>query len=313
MAMSKEFLMRKRAAMNSGDNWKARDGRNQVRILPPKDPRCESWFFDFFIHWIPTDKGKTPIVCNKKHNLGHCFICEQIASMMETTDKETLKRAKDMEAKNPCSVVNLMDVDSNASVQKAIMPFSVMGTLIACELEGMDISNPDAGRLVVIHKNNKNNKISYETIVAPHPSPLEDKSVLTEQTDLFKRFKPMTYEQQKQFMYGEDVDEDPNQRGLIDAMMMSAFKAEFKTGSVVPAQQIQPQSASVTPPPVAPQPAPVQQDTRQWYVSDNGVVNPVPETSSGITFLRSSGKNPQIIPVGCTDASGWKLASEYGF
>ncbi len=135
--------------------WKAKEGRNVVRILPPKgDGR---YYFGTRQHFVPGDAGKDlPIVClreDPKHqDAKDCPICQYVAELRESDEKNL---ANDLAGKSRY-YMNIIDKSFEEEGNQVLgcgsrMHVDILGTFTDPDVN-MDITDPESGVDIIIER-----------------------------------------------------------------------------------------------------------------------------------------------------------------
>lgn len=180
------------------------EGPNQVRILPPWDPKMRSPFYELWLHYMrnpadPQGKGK-PVACPLKMRKSKtCIACEEVRRLYDTGSKADEQSAKDLRSTRRvyANVVNMLDTSKGVQV----LDFGTMlyekflnrmlGSPSATGVPDVaalgDISDPDEGYTMVIdRKGTKQFDTKYELRAARNATPIADPTWLTQLHDLSK-------------------------------------------------------------------------------------------------------------------------------
>lgn len=156
--------------------WKPEDGRNRIRILPPKGDDGE-FSKEVSRHF---NVAKFPMNCRKDLDK-KCPICDAVASLFATKDPGDMELAKKIRAKKQW-VMNIVDVKN--SDKKPLVFWS--GPMIYDQIlsyfaddEWGDISDPKKGYDLIIEKTGEGLDTDYKLRTAKDSTELEDSKKLT--------------------------------------------------------------------------------------------------------------------------------------
>ena len=135
--------------------WKAKEGRNVVRILPPKDDG--KYYFGTRQHFVPGDAGKNlPIVClrddPKRQDAKVCPLCQYVAELRESGDK---KLVDDLVGKSRY-YMNIIDKNAEKEGNQVLgcgprMHLDILGVFSDPDVN-MDITDPESGVDVIVQR-----------------------------------------------------------------------------------------------------------------------------------------------------------------
>lgn len=162
-------IQKKMAELGTGKFFKPKEGKNQVRILPPWNDEG-LFFLEATAHYGLKKEGRDiPIPCSGKAD---CPICQFIRKM-EKGGKEDTKLAKRLASRTKF-YVNILD---RKSEKVSIWGFSrkILGGLLnrMDDEDFGDITDPDEGFDVIIEREGTGMKTSYDVRVKPKSSSVD--------------------------------------------------------------------------------------------------------------------------------------------
>lgn len=145
--------------------WKAKVGRNVVRILPPKGGG--KYYFGTRQHFVPGDAGKDlPIVClrdDPKHQEPKvCPLCQYVAELRESDEE---KFANNLAGKSRY-YMNIIDKGAEKEGNQVLgcgsrMHVDILGVFTDPDID-MDITNPESGcDVIIVRVGEKRNDTRY--------------------------------------------------------------------------------------------------------------------------------------------------------
>jgi len=167
-----EAIMKKLDELGSGTFFKAKEGKNQVRILPPWSKKGV-WFKEATLHYGVADKKAYP--CLKMFGK-ECPICNKAEELQEGSDEDR-KIAGRLKPKTKY-YVNIVDRKSG---KVKIWGFSakILGTLLSYvgDPDYGDITDPEEGYDVVIDRTGSGmTDTKYEVRCRPKPSEIDSEN-----------------------------------------------------------------------------------------------------------------------------------------
>jgi len=178
------------------------EGANQVRILPPWDPKMRSPFYELWLHYIrssadPQGKGK-PVACPLKMRKSKtCVACADVRRRFDTGSPADEQVAKALRSTRRvyANVVNMLDPSKGVQVLDfgTMLYEKFLNRMLGAPSDtGVpdvaalgDISHPELGYTMVIdRKGTKQFDTKYELRAARSPSPIADPAWLTQLHDL---------------------------------------------------------------------------------------------------------------------------------
>lgn len=176
----------KKFEANRSKWWKPEEGaRNQIRILPPKDPES-NFYEDNNVHFIQGagDNGTNLAVgCTED-----CKVCKIIRKMEASSDPEVNELASKCRSK-PSFLMNIVDMknlDAGVQVWRTSSE-RVISDLVGyiCDPEWGEFFDAKNGRVVVIKPERKGAVLNYNTTLNPKTSAI-DTEFLKARKDLSK-------------------------------------------------------------------------------------------------------------------------------
>lgn len=215
-----------RDRLTKGNWWRAKEGTNHIRVLPPAEG-ANKWWHEWTLHWS-VGPMRAVVPCLEVHGVESkkCAICEEVARLRSSSSKEDQTLAEAMERQWRV-IVNIVDLDApNLGVQKLLTGTMIAGGLIDYDTDEDygDIDDPQEGFNIRIIRGPKGSQPLYTVKAARERSVLPDMSWLESLDDLSKAFRVYTYEEQKALLKGSRVrtvsgdkdefegDEDPRSR-----------------------------------------------------------------------------------------------------
>ena len=212
-------------------------GKNVRRLLWPKGD-YDSFYSEGFVHYGLGEDGKTMVTCPKtfdKHN--RCPVCEYVAQLQKSKDKDDKKMADDMRAKRKIyiNVINRDSEEEDDSPKVLPIGVTVLKALldILCDPDYGDITDYKDGRDITIKRTGQGLKTEYSVIAKPNTRVASEtipKEELEEQmADLEGLFREYSYEELEDILNGgdgrtdEDEDEDEDE-SEYDDMDLSELK-----------------------------------------------------------------------------------------
>lgn len=207
------------AAESSGGGYNAdydklQNGKNVRRVLWPKGDK-EVPFSEGFLHFSLGADGKKVATCPKTFNEKNpCPICEYVAQLQKSKNKNDKKLADEIKAKRRI-YINVLNRDEEEETPK-VLPIGV--TILKGLLETMcdpdygDITDPENGRDITITRKGQGLNTEYSVLPKPKASvfseELEVDDVEEAMADLDALFIEKTYDELQAILDGEDDSDD---------------------------------------------------------------------------------------------------------
>lgn len=194
---------------------KLQNGKNIRRILWPKgdSEECSS---EGLIHFGLGEDGKQSVICRKTESPhAQCPVCEYIAKLQKSKDKNDKKLADSMKARKRI-FYNVLDRD-NADNPNEVKILAVGTTVqkqiveILCDPDYGDITDYETGHDITIRRTGQGLTTEYTVIPKPASSPatnLSREELEEKMTDLNSMWKIPSVEDIEEILYGTGDDED---------------------------------------------------------------------------------------------------------
>jgi hypothetical protein len=201
--------------------WSPKDGRNVVRILPPK-PGTEDFYVESRVHYN-VGPNKKMVTCGKVAR-GTCAVCDFVDALFKSGDKEDEKLAKRMKATSRY-YFNVVDrtVGEKDEGYGDILVFGA-GATIFTDILGIivdpdfgDITDPDNGRDVIITKSGKQLDTEYKTQARPVQTELGIDKWEEKMVDLSLFLKPRSDEDLEAILEGKEPSGNKDDKGDNDS------------------------------------------------------------------------------------------------
>lgn len=242
--MDKIRARKEQADKSTGGNyefWAPKDGKNTIRILPPKGDRDTFWS-EGYVHFGVGPDNKL-ITCpstfgkNKK-----CPVCEEIERLKNSKNKDDQKLANSMR-KTQRIYMNIIDRDGDSDEDKV----QVMGCgasifkdvlNMVCDPDWGDITSFKSGRDVTITKKGKGLKTEYSTLGKPKSSvaseDIEEDALNDMLADLDAIFSEKSYEDILAVMDGAEGSDDDEDMDYDDMSTAELLELCEERGITVP-------------------------------------------------------------------------------
>lgn len=192
--------------------WQPKDGRNVIRILPPK-PGTDDFYAETKVHYNVGPKKKM-VVCRKTTGES-CVICDFIDELFATKEKADASLAKRMIASSRY-YYNIIDrsVEPDDEEYGKILVYGSGVTVfqdilsIIVDPEFGDITDPEVGRDVIINKTGKELKTEYKVQARPVQTPIGIDDWAEKLVDLSIFIKPKSNEDLEKILNGEEPEKD---------------------------------------------------------------------------------------------------------
>lgn len=195
--------------------WSPKDGRNKIRVLPPKGDR-EEYFAETAIHYnLGPDKNKQ-VVCRKAAGHDDCPVCELREALLKSKDEDDKSLAKDIRAvaKYYYNVFDETLTKKDDNYKKpliygsGITVFEEILTAV-CDPDIGDVTHAETGRNITITRKGKGRKTEYTVQVLPNEAPVDDIEDLDEQLhDIEALTKAKEYDEIVKIMEGDESEEE---------------------------------------------------------------------------------------------------------
>lgn len=196
--------------------WKPKEGRNVIRILPPKGEN--SIYSEARVHF-GVGPNKRMVVCPQ--TIGQpCPVCEQVNKLWQMGGEENERMARSLRATERYyyNVIDrtLQEGDEGYNevmvFSSGVTIFQAIATMIVDPDFG-DVTDPEAGfNLIINRQKGEGRSVSYTVSAQPKQTPLgldnwEEKAV-----DLSIFTKPKSYEEIVDIMNGVEGNNNNNQQ-----------------------------------------------------------------------------------------------------
>lgn len=171
----REAILKKRAEIGSGKFWKPRDGKNQIRILPPYSEKG-LWFFELALHYGFTDEEerKRAYPCMKQWKDEPCPACDAMAIIKK---QDGGKKVADKMFPRSKYYVNLID---RRIGEDKVFIWGISGKMLNEIMSYEDdedygnITHPKKGFDFVIEKSGQGLQTKYQIRIKPKSTPAGD-------------------------------------------------------------------------------------------------------------------------------------------
>lgn len=188
--------------------WSPKDGRNVIRILPPKTG-SEDFYAEARVHYN-VGPDKKMVTCGKTAR-STCAVCDFVDALYKTKDKEDEKLAKRMRATSRY-YFNVVDrsVEEGTEDYGEILVFGSGATIftdilgIIVEPDYGDITNAEKGRDVIINKSGKGLDTKYNTQARPVETAVGIEDFDEKAIDLTVFTKPKSDEDMEAILEGKE-------------------------------------------------------------------------------------------------------------
>lgn len=216
MGAMKSKLEQENSNRGSGANFaKLENGKNIVRVLPPKGER-DSFYEEGYMHFSLGDDGRQVATCPKTFDKNaHCPICEYVDELRLSKNKSDKELADKISSRRRIYINALMRDDEEETPK--VLPIGVTilkGILEAiCDPDYGDITDPEDGRDITINRKGQGLNTEYSVLPKPNTSVVSDEYTIDEleeeMADLDKLFKEVDEDQLLDLIgQGSDVDDD---------------------------------------------------------------------------------------------------------
>lgn len=231
----KEAMKKKRAEIGQGKYWTPKEGKNQVRILPPYS-KAGVWMFELSLHYGFTDDEdrKRAYPCLRQWKGEKCPACDAISEL-----KKVDGGSKAADRMRPRSKYYVNLIDRRIGEDKVfIYGFSgkAMNAIMSYdddEEDYGDITNPKKGFDIVVEKEGSGLKTRYDIRIKPKPTPAGDFADLfdleaeipneisaremadliqVQYSELLEDFDPDEYGKKKKKKEEDDEDDEPKKK-----------------------------------------------------------------------------------------------------
>ena len=215
-----DLITKKLAEIGSGKFFKAKEGKNYIRILPPLND-SGLFYYEAMVHYGFKKKGKSITVGFQ----GDDSPIMKFLKEMEEDGKEGEKLARRL-APRTKFYANVVD---RASGKIVIWAFSrkTLSTILSAmaDPDVGDITDPEKGHDVVVERRGQKLETEYEIRVRPKPSPLGDEIDIEKAFNLEEVVEELDEEEQEELIdenFGsgvkssaadEDGEEEPKKKG----------------------------------------------------------------------------------------------------
>lgn len=197
--------------------WAPKDGRNVIRILPPK-PGSEDFYVEARVHYN-VGPDKKMVTCGKTAR-STCAVCDFVDALFKSGDKEDEKLAKRMRATSRY-YFNVIDrsVEEGQEGYGEVMVFG-SGATIFTDILGIivdpdygDITDPEEGYDIIITKSGKGLDTEYKTNARPKQTPIGIDGWEEKMIDLSFFAKPKSDEDMEAILEGREVSKKDEDEG----------------------------------------------------------------------------------------------------
>jgi len=176
--------------------WRPQDGENRIRIMPSWTGEGDfsgQFWREIGQHWNVSEEQRGPVLCpkNTPYLTGPCPICQFVDELKKLkSDTHAQEVAKDLRSKT-AFLLNIVDVNDltytaadvaefkkarpeadvpfevgHVKVQVYACPSTVFNQILSTiQVNGTDVTDPQAGHDVTIRKSGKGLKTRYETTI----------------------------------------------------------------------------------------------------------------------------------------------------
>ncbi|AYP68638.1 hypothetical protein EalM132_00126 [Exiguobacterium phage vB_EalM-132] len=241
-----------------------KDGRNVIRILPPKED-AEVFYEEGFVHYQvgatgKDNRGKMVVCPTSKSEDAKCPICEEVKALWQKSSNKDDKYAKAAKAKGrkPRVYYNAISRDDinnglyeqrevekdgetklvwfNTKEDKEESPVKVLATGIGIlkdiigimvDPEYGDVTDPEEGLDLIITKSGSGQYgTNYDVKTVRKESPIGVEGWQDDLNDLTGLFKTKTYEEIQDMMAGNDSSDDEDDEDEEDVAPTKSPKKE---------------------------------------------------------------------------------------
>lgn len=172
MALNLDLLNKRKEELESQGTsyefWNPKDGRNKIRVLPPKGD-AEIFWSECKLHYNVGPEKKAVTCLGTKNK--KCPVCEKVKALKKTGNKEDAKYADKMRATSRVyfNILDRTDKEKADEPQIYGCGTSVLKELLAmiCDPDIGDITDYSEGFDVILNKSGKGMNTNYTVTLSP--------------------------------------------------------------------------------------------------------------------------------------------------